>query len=151
MKLNIQNFFFIYIFTFLAYTFSIFSYSFFQQEEKRAEVIYKNLNTSIKELSYNLSKTLTNKDELLKKRALFERLVANDDFLKGILIFNDNKLLVSTIAYTNKIDTSKKIKYDSYYEKIKNIDYLSTNIRFFENNKPNNLLLIYLLNFRTLN
>lgn len=151
MKLNIQNFFFIYIFTFLAYTFSIFSYSFFQQEEKRAEVIYKNLNTSIKELSYNLSKTLTNKDELLKKRALFERLVANDDFLKGILIFNDNKLLVSTIAYTNKIDTSKKIKYDSYYEKIKNIDYLSTNIRFFENNKPNNLLLIYLLEKKEIN
>jgi diguanylate cyclase (GGDEF)-like protein len=78
-------------------------------------------------------------------------LVANDDFLKGILIFNDNKLLVSTIAYTNKIDTSKKIKYDSYYEKIKNIDYLSTNIRFFENNKPNNLLLIYLLEKKEIN
>lgn len=67
MKLNIRNFVLIFVISFLAYTYGIYTYSFYQQEEHRAEIIYKNLSTNINELAYNLSKELIKKDDIIKK------------------------------------------------------------------------------------
>lgn len=145
MKITIRSFFFFFIIIFFVFSYILYSYSFFQLEEQRAKLILNNLNTSISELSYNISKDLTNIEEIKEKRPLFDRLVANNDFLKAIMVFNDNKLLLSTNPSLKKVDTLIKENFSSNYALLKNSKIITSNIRFYKNKNLTNLLLVYVL------
>ena len=93
MIFSIQRF----ILFFIALLFLLFSIMFFyyfkSQEEQTSKVIYTTLEHELAERAYSISKMMEKKDDILLFRSLFVNTVANNNFLKAILVFDDDKLL----------------------------------------------------------
>lgn len=96
MIYNIQKFILFFLFSLLVLFYIIFSYYFFKQEEEVANVILKSLKNNITETSYTLSKNIEKKEDVFSYRALLDRITSNEDFIKAILVYDNEKLLLTT-------------------------------------------------------
>ena len=152
MIFSIQRF----ILFFIALLFLIFSIMFFyyfkSQEEQTSKVIYTTLEHELAERAYSISKMMEKKDDILLFRSLFVNTVANNNFLKAILVFDDGKLLLTTDPKIKSVDKNLILSdIKTYNEKLSKITYLKDDIIFFEQNKQKSLNLIFLLNKEEIN
>ena len=152
MIFSIQRF----ILFFIALLFLLFSIMFFyyfkSQEEQTSKVIYTTLEHELAERAYSISKMMEKKDDILLFRSLFVNAVANNNFLKAILVFDDDKLLLTTDPKIKSVDENLILSdIKTYNEKLSKITYLKGDIIFFEQNKQKSLNLIFLLNKEEIN
>ena len=152
MIFSIQRF----ILFFIALLFLLFSIMFFyyfkSQEEQTSKVIYTTLEHELAERAYSISKIIEKKDDILLFRSLLVNAVANNNFLKAILVFDDDKLLLTTDPKIKSVDENLILSdIKTYNEKLSKITYLKGDIIFFEQNKQKSLNLIFLLNKEEIN
>lgn len=152
MIFSIQRF----ILFFIVLLFLLFSIMFFyyfkSQEEQTSKVIYTTLEHELAERAYSISKMMEKKDDILLFRSLFVNAVANNNFLKAILVFDDDKLLLTTDPKIKSVDENLILSdIKTYNEKLSKITYLKGDIIFFEQNKQKSLNLIFLLNKEEIN
>ncbi|QNK85351.1 EAL domain-containing protein [Aliarcobacter cryaerophilus] len=152
MIFSIQRF----ILFFIALLFLLFSIMFFyyfkSQEEQTSKVIYTTLEHELAERAYSISKMMEKKDDILLFRSLFVNTVANNNFLKAILVFDDGKLLLTTDPKIKSVDKNLILSdIKTYNEKLSKITYLKDDIIFFEQNKQKSIDLIFLLNKEEIN
>ncbi len=92
------------------------------------------------------------KDDILLFRSLLVNAVANNNFLKAILVFDDDKVLLTTDPKIKSVDENLILSdIKTYNEKLSKITYLKGDIIFFEQNKQKSLNLIFLLNKEEIN
>ena len=152
MIFSIQRF----ILFFIVLLFLLFSIMFFyyfkSQEEQTSKVIYTTLEHELAERAYSISKMMEKKDDILLFRSLLVNAVANNNFLKAILVFDDGKLLLKTDPKIKSVDKNLILSdIKTYNEKLSKITYLKGDIIFFEQNKQKSLNLIFLLNKEEIN
>lgn len=146
MIYNIQRFILLILLTLLFLFYIIFNYYLLKQEEEMASVILKSLKNNITETSYTLSKNISKKEDILSYRALLDRITANQDFVKAILILDNNKVIVTTEpSYTSLEENNIENKSNLSYKELIYKKYISTDISFYEGNIPKKLQLVYLL------
>lgn len=123
----------------------IFSYYFFKQEEEIANVILKSLKNNIGETSYTLSKNIEKKEDILAHRALLDRIASNEDFIKAILVFDNEKLLLTTDPSHKTLDKNiGNNKLNSSYKKLIEQKYIEEDIWLYEGKNKKRLLLFYI-------
>lgn len=145
MIYNIQKFILFFLFSLLVLFYIIFSYYFFKQEEEVANVILKSLKNNITETSYTLSKNIEKKEDVFSYRALLDRITSNEDFIKAILVYDNEKLLLTTEPSIRTLDKNiENINLDSSYKKLIHQKYIEENIRFYEGKNQKTLLLVYI-------
>ncbi len=152
MIFSIQRF----ILFFIALLFLLFSIMFFyyfkSQEEQTSKVIYTTLEHELAERAYSISKMMEKKDDILLFRSLFVNTVANNNFLKAILVFDDGKLLLTTDPKIKSVDKNLILSdIKTYNEKLSKITYLKDDIIFFEQNKQKSIDLIFLIDKEEIN
>lgn len=152
MIFSIQRF----ILFFIALLFLLFSIMFFyyfkSQEEQTSKVIYTTLEHELAERAYSISKMMEKKDDILLFRSLFVNTVANNNFLKAILVFDDDKLLLTTDPKIKSVDENLILSdIKTYNEKLSKITYLKGDIIFFEQNKQKSIDLIFLIDKEEIN
>ncbi|MGJ0333379.1 EAL domain-containing protein [Aliarcobacter cryaerophilus] len=152
MIFSIQRF----ILFFIALLFLLFSIMFFyyfkSQEEQTSKVIYTTLEHELAERAYSISKMMEKKDDILLFRSLFVNAVANNNFLKAILVFDDDKLLLTTDPKIKSVDENLILSdIKTYNEKLSKIIYLKGDIIFFEQNKQKSIDLIFLIDKEEIN
>ncbi len=70
--------------------------------------------------------------------------VANNNFLKAILVFDDDKLLLTTDPKIKSVDENLILSdIKTYNEKLSKITYLKGDIIFFEQNKQKEFRFVY--------
>lgn len=146
--LTIQRFIFLIIAIFFFALYFIFGYYHVSQQEKTATVILRTINSQMLETSYHLSKDIKSKKDVASVRAMLERMVSNNDFIEAIIIHDDGKVLLSTNPFRrNAISTNLLFNNAlSAYDKLKSIEGIDENIRFYEDGKVSLLKLTFLLN-----
>lgn len=152
MIFGIQRF----ILFFIALLFLLFSIMFFyyfkSQEEQTSKVIYTTLEHELAERAYSISKMMEKKDDILLFRSLFVNTVANNNFLKAILVFDDGKLLLTTDPKIKSVDKNLILSdIKTYNEKLSKITYLKGDILFYEQNKKKSLDFVYVLDKEEIN
>lgn len=152
MIFSIQRF----ILFFIVLLFLLFSIMFFyyfkSQEEQTSKVIYTTLEHELAERAYSISKMMEKKDDILLFRSLFVNTVANNNFLKAILVFDDGKLLLTTDPKIKSVDKNLILSdIKTYNEKLSKITYLKGDIIFFEQNKQKSIDLIFLIDKEEIN
>lgn len=152
MIFSIQRF----ILFFIALLFLLFSIMFFyyfkSQEEQTSKVIYTTLEHELAERAYSISKMMEKKDDILLFRSLFVNTVANNNFLKAILVFDDGKLLLTTDPKIKSVDKNLILSdIKTYNEKLSKITYLKDDIIFFEQNNQQSIDLIFLIDKEEIN
>lgn len=152
MIFSIQRF----ILFFIALLFLLFSIMFFyyfkSQEEQTSKVIYTTLEHELAERAYSISKMMEKKDDILLFRSLLVNAVANNNFLKAILVFDDGKLLLTTDPKIKSVDKNLILSdIKTYNEKLSKITYLKDDIIFFEQNKQKSIDLIFLIDKEEIN
>ena len=152
MIFSIQRF----ILFFIALLFLLFSIMFFyyfkSQEEQTSKVIYTTLEHELAERAYSISKMMEKKDDILLFRSLLVNAVANNNFLKAILVFDDDKLLLTTDPKIKSVDKNLILSdIKTYNEKLSKITYLKGDIIFFEQNKQKSIDLIFLIDKEEIN
>ncbi|MFY9079583.1 EAL domain-containing protein [Aliarcobacter cryaerophilus] len=152
MIFSIQRF----ILFFIALLFLLFSIMFFyyfkSQEEQTSKVIYTTLEHELSERVYSISKMMEKKDDILLFRSLFVNTVANNNFLKAILVFDDGKLLLTTDPKIKSVDKNLILSdIKTYNEKLSKITYLKGDILFYEQNKKKSLDFVYVLDKEEIN
>ncbi|MGJ0365764.1 putative bifunctional diguanylate cyclase/phosphodiesterase [Aliarcobacter cryaerophilus] len=152
MIFSIQRF----ILFFIALLFLLFSIMFFyyfkSQEEQTSKVIYTTLEHELAERAYSISKMMEKKDDILLFRSLLVNAVANNNFLKAILVFDDDKLLLTTDPKIKSVDKNLILSdIKTYNEKLSKITYLKDDIIFFEQNKQKSIDLIFLIDNEEIN
>ncbi|MCT7539679.1 EAL domain-containing protein [Aliarcobacter cryaerophilus] len=152
MIFSIQRF----ILFFIVLLFLLFSIMFFyyfkSQEEQTSKVIYTTLEHELAERAYSISKMMEKKDDILLFRSLFVNAVANNNFLKAILVFDDDKLLLTTDPKIKSVDENLILSdIKTYNEKLSKITYLKGDIIFFEQNKQKSIDLIFLIDKEEIN
>lgn len=146
MTFRIHTFIISFLTLFGLYFYLIFSFYYQKQEEDRANIILKNLKSNLSELSYTISKELNRKNQIVAYRSTFDRVVANNDFINSILIFDDEKLLLTTDPDIKRLDTlSGNYAFNTSYENLLKNLYIKTDINFYENKIPKTLLLFFVL------
>ena len=146
MIYNIQRFILTILFFLILLFYSIFSYYFIKQEEEIASVILKSLKDNISETSYTLSKNIEKKEDILSYRALLDRISSNQDFIKAILVFDSEKMLLTTEpSYTKINENSESLNLETSYKKLLYNNYIKNDIDFYEGNIPKKLQLFYIL------
>ena len=152
MIFSIQRF----ILFFIALLFLLFSIMFFyyfkSQEEQTSKVIYTTLEHELAERAYSISKMMEKKDDILLFRSLLVNAVANNNFLKAILVFDDDKLLLTTDPKIKSVDENLILSdIKTYNEKLSKITYLKDDILFYEQNKKKSLDFVYVLDKEEIN
>lgn len=152
MIFSIQRF----ILFFIALLFLLFSIMFFyyfkKQEEQTSKVIYIAIEHELSERAYSISKIIEKKDNILLFRSLFVNAVANNKFLKAILVFDDNKLLLTTDPKIKSVDKNLILSdIKTYNKKLSKVTYLKDDILFYEQNKKKSLDFVYVLDKEEIN
>ncbi|MCT7533436.1 EAL domain-containing protein [Aliarcobacter cryaerophilus] len=152
MIFSIQRF----ILFFIALLFLLFSIMFFyyfkSQEEQTSKVIYTTLEHELAERAYSISKMMEKKDDILLFRSLLVNAVANNNFLKAILVFDDDKLLLTTDPKIKSVDENLILSdIKTYNKKLSKVTYLKDDILFYEQNKKKSLDFVYVLDKEEIN
>ena len=144
MIYNIQKFILFFISLILIIFYTIFGYYFFKQEEEISNIILKSLENNIIETSYKLAKSIEEKSDILNHRSLLDRISSNEDFIQAILVFDNEKLLLTTNPKIKTINRNlKNYKLNSSYEKLMNQEYIEEEITFYEGKNLRKLLLVF--------
>lgn len=144
MIYNIQKFILFFISLILIIFYTIFGYYFFKQEEEISNIILKSLENNIIETSYKLAKSIEEKSDILNHRSLLDRISSNEDFIQAILVFDNEKLLLTTNPKIKTINRNlKNYKLNSSYEKLMNQEYIEEEITFYEGRNLRKLLLVF--------
>ncbi len=152
MIFSIQRFILFFIFLLLAIFYVVFTYYFQKQEEQTSKVIYTTILNDIKEKAYSISKNIEKKEDILLFRAQIGNISANSPFVSNILVFDDNELLLTTDPKIKKLEKNSFIdNLETYNDKLTNLNYLSENINFYEQNKQKKLDLIYVIDKNYIN
>jgi diguanylate cyclase len=96
MIFTIQRFILFFIVLLFILLSTIFYYYFKVQDEQTSKVIFTTMQHDIKEKAYTISKMMNKKEDILLFRSLLGNVAANSHFLKAILVFDDDKLLLAT-------------------------------------------------------
>ncbi|MDA7817137.1 EAL domain-containing protein [Sulfurimonas sp.] len=148
MNLNIQKFILLIVVTLLVLLFSIFSYFYFSQQEKTASIILQNLNTSMSEASYVLSKKIKSNKEIETSRPLLDRIAAGNDVVKAIFIHDTKKILISSDPYIKELLITNEIQDNndkSKFNYLINNTYFDIDIRYYQGKEFKTFKLVYIL------
>ena len=123
-------------------------YVYYEQQEKTASVILQTLDSQIAEVSYVVSRNIIKKEDILQQRPYFERVSANNEYIKAILVHDNSRVLVSTDPFEKNIffKTQKSILERSMYDQLRGIEAIESKIRYYDEAKVKNLNLIFVLN-----
>jgi diguanylate cyclase (GGDEF)-like protein len=145
--MHIHRFLLLIVFFFTLLIYALFGYNFLKQEEAMASVMLKTLHSSLSETSYQLSKNITNKSDIIISRPILDRIAANQSFLSAIIVLDGNKVILSTDPHYGAesicvTDSTFATAYQTLTEK-KSIE---REIRFYVDGKLEILTLAYVLN-----
>lgn len=144
MIYDIQKFILFFISLILIIFYTIFGYYFFKQEEEISNVILKSIENNLKETSYKLSKSIEEKNDILTYKSLLDRISSHEDFIQAILVFDNDKLLLTTDPKIKTINRDfKNYNLNSSYEKLMNQKYIEEEITFYEGKNLRKLLLVF--------
>ena len=144
MIYDIQKFILFFISLILIIFYTIFGYYFFKQEEEISNVILKSIENNLKETSYKLSKSIEEKNDILTYKSLLDRISSHEDFIQAILVFDNDKLLLTTDPKIKTINRDfKNYNLNSSYEKLMNQEYIEEEITFYEGKNLRKLLLVF--------
>lgn len=144
MIYDIQKFILFFISLILIIFYTIFGYYFFKQEEEISNVILKSIENNLKETSYKLSKSIEEKNDILTYKSLLDRISSHEDFIQAILVFDNEKLLLTTDPKIKTINRDfKNYNLNSSYEKLMNQQYIEEEITFYEGKNLRKLLLVF--------
>lgn len=144
MIYDIQKFILFFISLILIIFYTIFGYYFFKQEEEISNVILKSIENNLKETSYKLSKSIEEKNDILTYKSLLDRISSHEDFIQAILVFDNDKLLLTTDPKIKTINRDfKNYNLNSSYEKLMNQQYIEEEITFYEGKNLRKLLLVF--------
>ncbi|MDG6772711.1 EAL domain-containing protein [Thiomicrorhabdus sp. ZW0627] len=148
MLLNIKQFILLIIFLLLGVLYSIFSDYYLDQREQTASVILGTLQDDMSEISYVLSKNITEKQNIQSSRAFLDRAASNNDFIKAIIILDDEEVLLTTDPHYRKAITKSPLynhHAKSAYEQLTQKVGLEGIVRFYEGEHLKKLSLLFLL------
>ena len=80
----------------LMFFYGIFWYNYLQMEQKTSSIIDRNIRSSLAEISYFLSKELSNIDQIKTYKAYLDRAAAQNDYVAAIQIAQGSHLILST-------------------------------------------------------
>lgn len=144
MIYDIQKFILFFISLILIIFYTIFGYYFFKQEEEISNVILKSIENNLKETSYKLSKSIEERNDILTYKSLLDRISSHEDFIQAILVFDNDKLLLTTDPKIKTINRDfKNYNLNSSYEKLMNQQYIEEEITFYEGKNLRKLLLVF--------
>jgi diguanylate cyclase (GGDEF)-like protein len=147
MLLTIQKFTFLMLFIVLIIIYTIFTRHYLIQKEETASVILKSLKNDISELSYILSKNITDDADIGSYRAILDRATSNNDYIAAILIADDNDIVITTDPHYNKIPIVSELFYDetlSSYDTFLFKKGIEGKIRFYKGQSLHTLRIIFL-------
>lgn len=131
---------------------SIFIYYFKNQVENTSKVIFTTMENEVKEKAYTISKTIEKKDDILLYMALLGNVAANSQFVKAILVFDDNELLLTTDPKVVSIERNSSLtNIKTYSEKLSEISYIQEDINYYEQNRLKKLDLVFLIDKEYIN
>ena len=148
MSLNVKNFSFIAFFILFGVLYAVFVDYYFKQREKTAYVILKSLQNDMSEMSYVLSKHIGSKEDVKTHRALMERYVSNNDFVKAIMVIDTSELLFTTDRYYNSAPAKYMLsngKALESYTKLLDKKGIESVLRYYEGAEQKELTLLYML------
>ena len=145
MIINIKKLLILFFSFVLLSIYAIFTYYFYQQENKLSSVILKTINNNITETSYTISKGIKSIDDIFLFKAQLDRNSANDDFIAAIAIFDNSKLIFTTDPSYKTIDMEDKQHNKDFYNELINKKYFENELRFYEGKNVKKLRLIYFL------
>ena len=151
MIINIKKLLILFFLFVLVSIYSIFTYYFYQQENKLANVILKTLNNNITETSYTISKTIKSLDDIYLFKAQLDRNSANDDFIAAIAIFDNDKLLLTTDPSYKTIKLVNNQHNEDFYNELIHKKYIEEELRFYKGKDVKKLKLIYFLEQEEIN
>jgi diguanylate cyclase (GGDEF)-like protein len=147
MLLTIQKFTFIIFVVLLLVIYTIFTRHYLAQREETASVILKSLKNDMSELSYILSKNITDKTTIGSNRAILDRTSSNNDFIAAILIADENGIIITTDPHYNKIPPTGEIFHDDTlgaYNTFVLKKGIEGKIRFYQGKTLHTLRIIFL-------
>lgn len=133
---------------------SIFTTYYLDQKEKTSSVILNSLKNNMSELSYILSKNITNDSNVKTYRAVLDRTASNNDYISAILIVDDNEILVSTDPHFKTIPSIADIFSDdtlSSHETLHQKKGIEGRIRYYEGKVSHILRVIFLFDQNEIN
>ncbi|QCU89874.1 EAL domain-containing protein [Thiomicrorhabdus sediminis] len=110
--MSIKHFMIINLLTILVILYAIFADYYQEQKSHTAEVILGSLKDDMSEISYLLSKQIVDKKMVRTTRSLLDRAVSNNDFIKAIMILDDQKVLLTTDPRYRKVPDKKNVFLD---------------------------------------
>jgi len=135
------------LFIVLAIVYATFTKYYLYQREETASVILRSLKNDMSEISYVLSKNITDEDTVGRYRAILDRASSNNDNIAAILIADGNDVLIATDPHYNRVPARNKILYReilSAYDTIFLKKGIEGVIRFYEGEKIHRLRIILL-------
>jgi len=123
-------------------------YVYYDQQRKTASVLLQTFYSQIAELSYIASRNITKKDDIHLLRPLFDRVSANSEYIKAILVHDGEKTLVSTDPFFKKIFLKTQINssYLNRYDLLMSIEAIESKIRFYEGKNIKKVSILFILN-----
>lgn len=107
-------------------------------------MILKSIENNLKETSYKLSKSIEERNDILTYKSLLDRISSHEDFIQAILVFDNDKLLLTTDPKIKTINRDfKNYNLNSSYEKLMNQKYIEEEITFYEGKNLRKLLLVF--------
>lgn len=124
----------------------LFGYYFFKQEERMASVVLQTLNSNLSETSYQLSKNIKNREDIVLSRPVLDRIAANQPYISAIVVLDGNKAVLSTDPhYGAESVCIEHTPLESAYKTLTEKKSLEQEIRFYAGNIPQTLTLAYIL------
>lgn len=144
--MHIQRFILLITLLFTLSIYVLFGYYFFKQEETMASVILQTLNSNLSETSYQLSKNIKSKEEIVLSRPVLDRIAANQPYINAIVVLDGNKAVLSTDPHYGAESVSiDPTVLESAYKTLTEKKSLEQEIRFYVGNIPQTLTLVYIL------
>lgn len=112
MRVSIKHFMLLIVVVMITSLFVIFVDYYKQQQQHTAEVILGSLQDDMSEISYILSKDLSEKQQVQASRALLDRAAANNDFINAIMVLDDQEVLLTTDPYYREAPSKNAVYLD---------------------------------------
>ncbi len=147
MTMHIHRFLLLIVFIFTLLIYTLFSYNFLKQEETMASLMLKTLNSSLSETSYQLSKNITNKKDIVIYRPILDRIAADQSFISAIIVLDGNKVILSTDPHHDvKSICATDNTFPTAYQTLTKKKSMEQEIRFYVDGNLEILTLAYVLN-----